>query len=395
MFGAEYKREMDVLEPSAAAMARLEGLTRGEAGGRPGERFGRRAVIALALCAALAVTAVAAGPSVWSALTGHLGPFGAYVAPLTGSSTSAGVELEAVGVLSEGTAARFYLTARDKQGGRLDGHTDAAFDLEGALSWGARCLDFDGESGTLLLELEAFGLSGEAPLTLTGGTLTPGSYRVSVEPEPADGLETYQTYAQLPGFSTAAGFDGENIFRLRVRLEEGYTLSARSAAFVTFSGGSTWASGAEQVSHLSDGQDLRLEGITRENWDQVERIWLVTSYTGPLEPIEGEWTLTLDPVAAGTRRTGADFSLERPGLTVTQVQLSPLGAVVTYTGAEDALTADALRAETAAGETPAWGSFTGWNWGGEGTAIWRYERPVEPENVASLTLLGETVPLAR
>ena len=38
MFGAEYKREMDALEPSAAAMARLEGLTRGEAGGKPGKR---------------------------------------------------------------------------------------------------------------------------------------------------------------------------------------------------------------------------------------------------------------------------------------------------------------------------------------------------------------------
>ena len=48
MFRTEYKREMDALEPSREAMARLEALTRGEAGGKPGKRFGRRAIVALA-----------------------------------------------------------------------------------------------------------------------------------------------------------------------------------------------------------------------------------------------------------------------------------------------------------------------------------------------------------
>lgn len=393
MFRTEYKREMDALEPSWEAMARLEGLTKGENVEKPVKHFSRRAVIALALCAALAVTAVAAGPSVWSALSEHLGPFGAWVVPLTGSSTSAGVELEVVGVLSDGACARFYLTARDQRGGRLDRHTDAIFDLEGARSWGARCLAFDEESGTLLLELETLGLSGETPLTLTGGTLIPNSYRVSVEPEPADDLESLRTYENLPGFSTSTGFDKENQFHLRVKLDEGYSMSARSAVSVTFSDGSIWVADAEQVSHLPDGQDLRLEGITRENWEEVEKIRLATSYTGPLEPIEGDWSLTLDPAAAETWSTGADFSLERPGVTVTQVQLSPLGAVATYTGAEDALAAEDLRVETSEGETLAWGAFTSWNWGGEGTAIWRYETPVEPEDIASITLMDETFPV--
>lgn len=354
----------------------------------------RRAAVALALCAALAVTAVAAGPSVWNALSEHLGPFGAWVVPLTGSSTSAGVELEVAGVLSDGASARFYLTARDERGGRLDRHTSVTFDLEGAGSWGGAAVAFDGETDTLLLELEAINLTGEK-LTLSGGTLTPNSYQVSVEPKPADRLETFQTYEELPGFSTSMGFDGENKFHLRVKLEEGYSLSARSTAFVSFSDGSTWVNEAGQVSDLSDGQDLRLEGITRENWDQVEKVWLVTSYTGPLESIEGDWTLTLDPVAAGTRSTKESFSLEHYGMTVTQVQISPLGAVVTYTGEEDALSAEDLRVETAAGDVPAWEAFSGWNWGGEGTAIWRYETPVEPEDIASVILLGETIPVAR
>ena len=392
MFRTEYKREMDALEPSRAAMGRLQGLTRGEAQGKPVKRFGRRAAVALALCAALAVTAVAAGPSVWNALREHLGPFGAWLTPLTGSSTSAGVELEVAGVLSDGTTARFYLTAHDQVGGRLDGRTSVNFDLEGAVSWGGSAVAFDGETDTLLLELEAINLTGEK-LTLSGGTLTPNSYQVSVEPEPVDRLETFQTYEKLPGFSTSMGFDGENNFNLRVKLEQGYSLSTRSTVFVTFSDGSTWVNEAEQVSHLSDGQNLRLEGITRQNWDQVEKIWLIASYTGPLEPIQGDWTLTLDPVATGTWSTGADFALKHSGVTVTQVQLSPLGAVVTYTGEEDALSPEDLQVETAAGEVPAWDSFSGWNWGGEGTAIWRYETPVKPEDIASVTFLGETFPL--
>ena len=392
MFRTEYKREMDALEPSVASMARLEALTKGETREKPGKRLGRRTVVALALCAALIVTAVAAGPSVWSTLAQHLGPFRAWLIPLTGSSTSAGVELEVVGVLSDGTAARFYLTAHDTVGGRLDGHTSVNFDLEGAVSWGGSAVAFDGETDTLLLELDAINLTGEK-LTLSGGTLTPNSYQVSVEPELADGLEVSQTYEELPGFSTSMGFDGENNFHLWVKADEGYRLSARSAAFVTFSDGSIWFNEAEQVSYQSDGQDLRLEGITRENWKRVEKIWLITSYTGPLEPIEGDWTLTLDPVATGTRSTGEGFSIKRAGVTVTQVQLSPLGAVVTYTGAGDDLTAENLRVETAAGEIPAWGFFSGWNWGGEGTAIWRYETPVEPQDIESVTFLGETVPL--
>ena len=42
MFPMEYKREMDALAPSEAAMARLEALTKGESLEKPGRRLGRR-----------------------------------------------------------------------------------------------------------------------------------------------------------------------------------------------------------------------------------------------------------------------------------------------------------------------------------------------------------------
>ena len=395
MFQSDYRREMDALNPGPEALERLDALLAG--GGereRPRRRFGRRAAVALALCAALAVTAVAAGPGLRTALAEHLGPFGAFLAPLTGSSTSAGIKLEVVGVLSDGASARFYLTAQDQAGGRLDGHTDAVFNLEGALSWGARCLAFDGESNTLLLELEAIGLPEGNALALTGGTLVPGSYRVAAEPEPGDDLETFQTYETLPGLSTSTGFDGEDQYRLRVKLEEGYSLSSRSTAFVYFSDGSAWSTGAEQVTHLPDGQELHLEAVTRETLNQVDRIWLVTSYTGSQNPIQGNWSLTLTTAETEGMSTPEGFSLALSGGgTAACVSVSPLGVVVEYTGPAAAVSDDDVCVTLADGSRPAWGDFSGWNWGGEGAAIWRFETPVEPEDISSVTLQGVSVPM--
>lgn len=83
MFGTDYKREMDALEPSRAAMDRLEALTKGEAEVKQVRRFGRRAVVALALCAALAVSAVAAGTGIWqSSGNRHLAEYFRQAGPL-------------------------------------------------------------------------------------------------------------------------------------------------------------------------------------------------------------------------------------------------------------------------------------------------------------------------
>ena len=392
MFGTDYKREMDALAPSRAAMDQLISTAAG-GGGRKPRLMGRRAVAALALCAALALTALAAAPTALEALTAFLGPLGTQVAPLSGSSTSAGVELEVVGVLSDGAAARFYLTAHDQQGGRLDDHTAVELELEGALAWGARSLAFDQGSDTLLLELEVTGLPQSGPLTLRGGTLTPNTYQVSVEPQLQDGFQTVQTYDGLPGFSASMGFTAEQDFLLRLRLAEAYRSAARPTAFVCFSDGAVWSTQPEQITYLAEGQDLHLTGITRENWDQVAQIWLVTSYTGPLEPIQGTWELTLDPVSAQTKETEAGFSLMSDGLTVTQIQVSPLGVVVTYTGSWEGLSAPALSVTTGEGGSLSLGPPTGWNWGNEGCAIWRFDAPADLADITAVTLLGQSIPL--
>ena len=68
MFQNDYRREMDGLRPSPAAVERLNRLLEEGAPARRSRRLGRRAAAALALCAALCVTAVAAGPTLWDAL---------------------------------------------------------------------------------------------------------------------------------------------------------------------------------------------------------------------------------------------------------------------------------------------------------------------------------------
>ena len=172
MFRTEYKQEMDAMSPSREAMARLEALTRGEAGGKPVKRFGRRAVIALALCAALAVTAVAAGPSVWSTLARHLGPFGAYGQKLEGVQTVNGIEVKLLEAVTDGYSARVYYTLTDLKGDRLSENTVVSGGVNG-VSLGAvsrvegRVISYDPDTRTLLLEKTLMGADFTQPAALT------------------------------------------------------------------------------------------------------------------------------------------------------------------------------------------------------------------------------------
>ena len=72
MFQNDYRREIDGLRPSPAAVERLNRMLEEGAPARRPRRLGRRAAAALALCAALCVTAVAAGPTLWDALEARL-----------------------------------------------------------------------------------------------------------------------------------------------------------------------------------------------------------------------------------------------------------------------------------------------------------------------------------
>ena len=132
MFQNDYRREMDGLRPSPAAVERLNRLLEEGAPARRPRRLGRRAAAALALCAALCVTAVAAGPTLWDALEARLGPYAPFAAEVEGETSGQGLRLELVKAVSDGYTARVYYTLTDETGDRLNGHTQVSGGLKGA-----------------------------------------------------------------------------------------------------------------------------------------------------------------------------------------------------------------------------------------------------------------------
>ena len=68
-------------------------------GGFVPRRALRRTAAALALCAALCVTAVAAGPTLWDALEARLGPYAPFAAEVEGETSGQGLRLEPGGLL--------------------------------------------------------------------------------------------------------------------------------------------------------------------------------------------------------------------------------------------------------------------------------------------------------
>ena len=193
------------------------------------------------------------------------------------------------------------------------------------------------------LELEAEGLTDGGRLTLSGGTFTPNQYAVAVYPDldmvPDTALESTetdyghtvllpdqdgQTFGGLDGFSVILGFDNAGQFHLRTVLLEGYGMTASSYVLAYLEDGDTYITEAEDVAHLEDGQDIQVEGITQRNWEQLKRLWLITSYEGPLEAIEGNWKITLDAAKVAGVTTPEGFSLALPWRAGGEFPLTPL-----------------------------------------------------------------------
>ena len=329
MFRTEYKREMDALEPSEAAMARLEGLTRGEAGGKPVKRFGRRAIVALALCAALAVTAVAAGPSVWNILNSYLGPYAPFAQEMEGTASDQGVRLELVSAVSDGYTAQIFYTITDEEGGRFNAdHTTVAASLEGTnlggMSTGSRIVSYDADSNTLLMEVSATGIDTSQPLELVVEKIDPSSYMLRNSRFPAEvpekPLETETTEdgdvvlkaEQNPQTSSdtdvvrisSVGFDEEGNFHIRLAFAEGITgmLLARPCG----ADGTPLAN--IQAAEVEGGMDC----LVVEDFDPADLayIQMYGPYRGPEQAIEGEWTLPLEIEAAEQKVVQVDRTLE-------------------------------------------------------------------------------------
>lgn len=100
------------------------------------QKLGCRAVLAIAACAVLTVTAAAAAiPAVWETMQDHLGAFAPYAQPVKGAyAADQGVKVQVLSALSDDLETRVYLSVQDMEGDRLDEHLT----LEGRLENGER-----------------------------------------------------------------------------------------------------------------------------------------------------------------------------------------------------------------------------------------------------------------
>ena len=417
MFRTEYKREMDALAPSEAAMARLEALTKGETRGKPGRRFGRRAAAVLALSAALVVTAVAAGPSVWSALRSHLGPFGTYLSAAEGSVTDQGVKVELVASLSDGYTAMAYFTATDLTGGRFNDHTQVSARLDGALAGmggaaGCKVISYDAGQNQLLVQVGLEGLDSGAAVQLEVSGFDPGYHYIQdarfqppeavltlADQVTAEGdvvLKAGQTPQTSPDTEdvsiSSMGFDGAGNFHIRLALAEGCSDKALLALPYDAAGEQMGDTGAQTA--VEGGVDSLIEDITPADVADIAYIRVYGPYRSPEAVIEGTWALpvTLEPADQIT------IPLERAldgGAYVERIQVSNLSTVVFYRGGEREYVS--LRVTDTQGQSvyvPL--SFKSLD---EDTAlsyaIYRFEAPVELDDIVSVTVGGETFPVAR
>lgn len=122
MLSEQYKREMELFGPRQEELERLYTLIEGGTDMKRKKWIGRRAVAAIAVCAALTLTATAAAaPAVWRSLQEHLGPFAPYAQYIKGAScTDQGIKIQMLSAISDDLEARFYLAVQDVEGDRLN-----------------------------------------------------------------------------------------------------------------------------------------------------------------------------------------------------------------------------------------------------------------------------------
>ena len=194
MLSEQYKREMEQLGPRQEELERLYTLIEGGTDMKWKKWLGRRAVAAIAVCAALTLTATAAAaPAVWRSLQEHLGPFAPYAQYIKGAScTDQGIKIQMLSAISDDLEARFYLSVRDMEGDRINEFLDLKGSLEAGEEWepdpgetepvvsDGMCstrnfdvISYDPETKTALLSASIFYQdtarpNGEGKLTVTG-----------------------------------------------------------------------------------------------------------------------------------------------------------------------------------------------------------------------------------
>ena len=150
----------------------------------PPRRSGfKRAIVAVAVCAALLTAALAAGPAIWEAIQAHLGARASYATRPQVTVTDQGFELGVAAALADRNVIRVYLTLRDlegdrlRQGAELDLSANAqSAELDGEIIPGVigGMAAYDPESGTLLFSRTFYRQTQAETLRLSAREIVPG-----------------------------------------------------------------------------------------------------------------------------------------------------------------------------------------------------------------------------
>ena len=272
MFEQEYRRAVDRLGPEEALADQV--LRRlGEQGGGQPRRLGRRILLAAAVCVLLTASALALSPTLRQVLQEVLGGYAGYAVPVEGTAVENGISITLVSALTDSAMARVYVQARDLTGDRLGGDLDVIGLIasvqpqsDGGISSGVvsgRCVGYEEETGTALLEFSSWGMISEADraLALTipylgrgGEAFGPDSWHIEFVPErlPVRTIPLEGTVNGIPLLRLELSVLGAAVYTrgpeglsgdlLRVFLSDGTVLSPR------YQGGSSTGYPAEMVS---------------------------------------------------------------------------------------------------------------------------------------------------
>ena len=153
---------------------------------------------------------------------------------------------------------------------------------------------------------------------------------------------------------------------------------------------------------LPDGVDILFPLIKSEDLPRLSegQVRVYGGYTRPGTAIQGSWTASFRLEHHASRPLS--WTGELAGRQVTQVRVSPLSVVI-YSSDQGGFADTPLVAvkkdgttvsaqpdigrygnTAGAGETPVWDTVN----------TWKFEEPVDVEDIASLTLLGEHIPVS-
>lgn len=436
MFEKKYRWEMERLSLSQGAMEQIvravsQAKQEEEKPVKKVRTTVRNVLVAAAVCAAMALTALAASPTLRQALADALGGFAPYAQNLEGVVEDNGFRLQVLSALTDANHAIVYAQLTDLEGDRLAeanvfGELDLPLAGETSYSFGCGVESYDPETRTALLRFNKDagaiipdGAEGEITLS----SVQPGYHDFSSQPIPVDHIpNTYlstmplssgetvllpeQNPLDLPGkpdregaHLSSAGFAADGRLHYLVRLPEGALPEYCIVLTTTYS--KSWKS-PEEGADTFFNQDFQSVAFSYEgavyydfstvaalsDWGNIKEITGVYGKYMTAERIDFAQPLRLPVKLSVADAATSPLSGLIDHNTLQELRLSPLGVTILSTSPDDTLIGGyPLTVFLADGSSfhPESGMY-GHQKDGPNMARWVFEKPVEVSDMTGIAL---------